>query len=239
MGSEWKPIGEMLSSIIDYRGRTPPKSESGIPCISAANVKNGQIDVSTTSYVSQDTYDTWTTRGFPKPGDVVITTEAPVGEIAPFPGDQTYLLTRRVMALQTNPGLLDSRFLIYALQTPAIRDQLFAVARGTTVQRVLKTDITGLEIPTPFLPEQKAIAHILGSLDDKIELNRRMNATLEAMAQALFKSWFVDFDPVIDNTLVAGNPIPEALAERAEGRRQALADGTANREVGGGVSCGV
>ena len=68
------------------------------------------------------------------------------------------------------------------------------------------------------------------SLDDKIELNRRMNASLEGMAQALFKSWFVDFDPVIDNALAAGNPIPEELAERAETRRQALASGTANRE---------
>ena len=71
------------------------------------------------------------------------------------------------------------------------------------------------KITIPPLPEQKAIAHILGSLDDKIELNRRMNETLEAMAQALFKSWFVDFDPVIDNALAAGNPIPDELKEKA------------------------
>lgn len=68
------------------------------------------------------------------------------------------------------------------------------------------------------IAEQKAIAHILGTLDDKIELNRQMNATLEAMAQALFKSWFVDFDPVIDNALAAGNPIPEPLQARAAAR---------------------
>ena len=83
-----------------------------------------------------------------------------------------------------------------------------------------------LNIPLPPLPEQKAIAHILGALDDKIELNRRMNATLEGMAQALFKSWFVDFDPVIDNALAAGNPIPDELAPRAEVRKNALANGT-------------
>ena len=88
-----------------------------------------------------------------------------------------------------------------------------------------------LQITLPSLPEQKAIAHILGTLDDKIELNRRMNATLEGMAQALFKSWFVDFDPVIDNALAAGNPIPDELAPRTEVRRQALANGTANREA--------
>ena len=80
-----------------------------------------------------------------------------------------------------------------------------------------------VQTKVPPLPEQKAIAHILGTLDDKIELNRRMNATLEGMAQALFKSWFVDFDPVIDNALAAGNPIPDELAPRAEVRKKALA----------------
>ncbi len=111
---------------------------------------------------------------------------------------------------------------------------IYKHAEGTTVlldqaQKVPRLTEFCLRNPTP--PEQKAIAHILGSLDDKIELNRRMNATLEGMAQALFKSWFVDFDPVIDNALVAGNPIPEELAERAEIRRHALTDGTANREA--------
>lgn len=101
---------------------------------------------------------------------------------------------------------------------------------GATRNALTKGMIEGFEIPLPPLPEQKAIAHILGTLDDKIELNRRMNATLEGMAQALFKSWFVDFDPVIDNALAAGNPIPNELAPRAEVRKKALANGTANRE---------
>ena len=70
------------------------------------------------------------------------------------------------------------------------------------------------------LPEQRAIAHILGTLDDKIELNRRMNETLEATARALFKSWFVDFDPVVVNVIKAGNPIPEKFAKRAAHYRQ-------------------
>ncbi|MFN4021890.1 MAG: restriction endonuclease subunit S [Hydrogenophilus thermoluteolus] len=70
-------------------------------------------------------------------------------------------------------------------------------------------------ILVPHLPEQRAIARILGTLDDKIELNRRMNETLEAMAQALFKSWFVDFDPVVVNAIKADNPIPDKFAARA------------------------
>lgn len=78
-------------------------------------------------------------------------------------------------------------------------------------------------IKVPPLPEQRAIAHILGTLDDKIELNRRMNETLEAIARAIFKSWFVDFDPAIDNAILAGNPIPSTLAEKAARRREMLA----------------
>ncbi len=89
--------------------------------------------------------------------------------------------------------------------------------------------LSGVPLRLPSREAQKAIAHILGTLDDKIELNRQMNATLEVMAQALFKSWFVDFDPVIDNALAAGNPIPEPLQPRAEARK-ALTQTLSQRE---------
>ncbi len=119
----------------------------------------------------------------------------------------------------------------YFLRSPRFRNELTAFSTMST-RASLNNDMIGrLKITLPPFPEQKAIAHILGSLDNKIELNRRMNATLEGMAQALFKSWFVDFDPVIDNALAAGNPIPEEFAERAEVRRKALAGGTPNREA--------
>jgi len=124
---------------------------------------------------------------------------------------------------------LDYQFLKYILLS---ENRSFArFSRGTTHQTIYYPEVKAFHICHPPLPEQKAIAHILGSLDDKIELNRQMNATLEGMAQALFKSWFVDFDPVIDNALAAGNPIPDALAARAQIRGQLLADGRANREA--------
>jgi type I restriction enzyme, S subunit len=119
----------------------------------------------------------------------------------------------------------------YFLRSPRFRNELTAFSTMST-RASLNNDMIGrLNITLPPFAEQKAIAHILGSLDDKIELNRRMNRTLEGMSQALFKSWFVDFDPVLDNTILAGNSIPEELAERAEIRRQALSAGTANREA--------
>ncbi|NJM00584.1 MAG: restriction endonuclease subunit S [Synechococcaceae cyanobacterium SM2_3_2] len=188
-------IGKNLEAVIDYRGHTPPKAPSGIPVLTAANVKHGRIDLSDLKYVSKETYKQWTTRGFPEPGDVLITTEAPIGEVATFPGDQTYLITRRLIALRGQKEVLDNQFLKYSLLFSGNRDRLLSSVRGSTVPRVLKPDILNLEIWIPPLPEQKAIAHILGSLDDKIELNRRMNETLEEMARAIFKDWFIDFGP--------------------------------------------
>lgn len=109
----------------------------------------------------------------------------------------------------------NERFCYYLLLN--IDFQMFNVGSG--VPTLNRNHIHPLPIFLPPLAEQKAIAHILGSLDDKIELNRQMNETLEAMAQALFKSWFIDFDPVIDNALAAGNAIPDEFAERAEHRK--------------------
>ena len=121
-------------------------------------------------------------------------------------------------------GVTDNDFAYYLTMWPEFREFAISQMTGSSGrQRVPVDSLAGFNFNLPPLTEQRAIAHILGSLDDKIELNRRMNETLEAMAQALFKSWFVDFDPVIDNALAAGNEIPEELKERAD-IREALGD---------------
>ncbi len=95
------------------------------------------------------------------------------------------------------PGTTDTEFAYYVTRSTFVRDYAIGQMTGTSGrQRVPTESLEHLTIAVPSLPEQRAIAHILGTLDDKIELNRRMNATLEAMARALFRSWFVDFDPV-------------------------------------------
>ena len=116
---------------------------------------------------------------------------------------------------------VDSDFLYYLFDSHIGKYLLGTIKRQVAVAGITGGDLKELELPIPGLEEQKAIAHILGSLDDKIELNRQMNQTLEAMAQALFKSWFVDFDPVIDNALAAGHDIPDALQARAQTRQAA------------------
>ncbi|EGQ9300955.1 restriction endonuclease subunit S [Vibrio vulnificus] len=198
MQSNWSivALSDVLETIIDYRGKTPPKSKDGIAVLTAASVKDGRVLKDKVSYISQETYEKVTTRGFPKKGDVLITTEAPVGEVAPFPVDKTYHITRRIMALRGQSDVIDSDFLLYALLGPNNQSQLKACIRGSTVPRVLKTDITGLKFPLPPLLIQKQIGRFLASVDEKIHLNNQTNQTLEQMAQAIFKSWFVDFDPV-------------------------------------------
>ncbi|MBI1821763.1 MAG: restriction endonuclease subunit S [Nitrospirae bacterium] len=107
-------------------------------------------------------------------------------------------VNQHVAIIRTNPEKLDARFLRYFLISPKQQAYLLGMAAiGATRNALTKGMIENLLVPCPNINEQKAIATILGTLDDKIELNRKMNATLEAMAQAIFKSWFVDFDPVL------------------------------------------
>ena len=119
------------------------------------------------------------------------------------------------------PGrLIDRRFLHHLCMNPSFRASLLERVTGTSGshQRVSPQSVLEIEVSVPPLPEQRAIAHILGTLDDKIELNRRMNETLEAMARALFKSWFVDFDPVRANVDGRDAGLQQDIADLFPGR---------------------
>lgn len=123
------------------------------------------------------------------------------------------------IVLREKENISDAKFIFYLSISPQLRNIAIQSMTGSSGRQRVQTDVLKNHIfNLPPLQEQKRIAHILGTLDDKIELNRKMNETLEAMAQALFKSWFVDFDPVIDNALAAGNEIPEQFKERARSR---------------------
>ena len=183
-----------MKAIIDYRGKTPRKTPSGIPLITAKIVKDGRM-MTPTEFIASEGYDSWMNRGLPEPGDVVMTTEAPLGEIAQINSCKV-ALGQRLITLRGKPDLLNNTYLKFAMQAAFVQNQLKARSTGTTVLGISQRELRKVEIPLPLLFEQRRIAHILGTLDDKIELNRQMNETLEATARAIFKSWFVDFDPV-------------------------------------------
>ncbi|HDH1322172.1 TPA: restriction endonuclease subunit S [Klebsiella quasipneumoniae subsp. similipneumoniae] len=115
---------------------------------------------------------------------------------------------------------LEPEYVGYYLRSPVFRQSMLAFSTMSTRASLNNEMISRLEISYPDRKIQKKIANILLSLDEKIAISRAINQTLEQMSQTLFKSWFVDFDPVIDNALDAGNPIPEALQSRAELRQK-------------------
>lgn len=134
-------LESLLETIIDYRGKTPPKSDSGIPLLSAANITNHKIDLSHEQYISQEDYEKWTIRGFTHPGDVLITTEAPVGQVALYPDEGVYQISRRMMALRPDCNRINSVFLYFVLSHPNWQRRLTRILRGSTVPRVLKPDL--------------------------------------------------------------------------------------------------
>ncbi|MDE0470117.1 MAG: restriction endonuclease subunit S [Candidatus Poribacteria bacterium] len=200
-----------MKAIIDYRGKTPRKTPSGVPLITAKIVKDGRI-MPPTEFIAAEGYDSWMNRGLPEPGDVVMTTEAPLGEIAQI-DNRKVALGQRLITLRGKPEVLNNTYLKFAMQAAFVQNQLKARSTGTTVLGISQRELRKVEIPLPSLPEQHRIAHILSTLDDKIELNRQMNETLEATARAIFKSWFVNFDPV--KAKVEGRKPPCMDAETA------------------------
>lgn len=207
-----------MDAIIDYRGKTPTKTSSGIPLITAKIIKDGAIQP-VAEYIAEEDYDSWMRRGIPRPGDIVMTTEAPLGEVAQL-DNRKIALAQRVITLRGKEGVLENTFLKYLMISEYVQHQLDGRATGTTVKGIKQSELRKILLKFPSWEEQRQIANILGTIDDKIALNCQINTTLESMARALFKSWFVDFDPVIDNALAAGNPIPEPFIKRATARAE-------------------
>jgi type I restriction enzyme S subunit len=187
-------LADCLDALIDYRGKTPDKTDSGIPLITAKIIKAGRIETPT-EFIAFDNYEKWMRRGIPQAGDVVLTVEAPLGEVAQL-GPEKIALAQRVVTLRGKQGLLDSTYLRYLLQSDETQAQLKSRATGTTVLGIKQSELRKVMIEVPPLTFQMNAATTLKALDDRIALLRETNATLEAIAQALFKSWFVDFDPV-------------------------------------------
>jgi type I restriction enzyme S subunit len=204
MGNKWPtlPLEELVENIFDRRGVTPTKLGSdfisaGNRVISAKLIKGSRIDLSVDEprFVNAATYKKWMSSPLQE-DDVIMTSEAPLGELAWVRQKLEWCLGQRLFGIRTDKKKLNGRFLFYALQSETVRNDLISRATGTTVTGIRQSELRKVAIPLPPLPEQKRIAGILGALDDKIELNRKMNETLEQMAKTLFKSWFIDFDPV-------------------------------------------
>jgi len=190
-------LSDVALAIVDCEHKTAPTQLCGIPSIRTTNIRNGRLDLESANRVSEETYREWTARMEPRVGDLILAREAPVGEVGIVPSGTRVCLGQRTVLVRPDPDQAVPRYLLYLLLTPEMQHELKARSEGSTTPHLNVEDIRRFELPElPELPHQQRIAHILGTLDDRIELNRRMNRTLEAIARAIFKSWFVDFDPV-------------------------------------------
>ena len=225
LDSEWSvdSVGDFFDLVTGYAFKSPDFCDDGIPVIKIKNVKAGHFSKHQFSYVSPDFLDTRSEK-IALADDLLISMsgnrhdgspETWVGKVAFFREEDTYLINQRVGALRLkrNAGL-DPRFASFLLSSHPYQELFISIATSSGGQANLSPkQILGASVRYPEIGEQRAIARILGTLDDKIELNRCMNETLEAMAQALFKSWFVDFDPVRAKMAGRDTGLPQDLAD--------------------------
>jgi len=190
--SEWREyiLEDIIDKFIDYRGKTPKKTSSGVPLVTAKIVKGGKI-LEPNEFIAEKDYDNWMTRGLPQIDDIVLTTEAPLGEIALIK-DKNIALAQRIITLRGKKKYVHNPFLKYYFQSSQGQYELDSRASGTTVFGIKAAVLRKTPVNLPPLPEQKAIAEVLSSLDDKIDLLHRQNKTLEQMAETLFRQWFVE-----------------------------------------------
>ena len=219
MGREWPKVrlGDHVDSCLGKMLDKEKNRGELYPYLGNKNVRWGSFELDDLAEMrfEKNEHDRYGLRF----GDLIVCEGGEPGRCAIWkdhiPGMKIQKALHRIRPLQ---GL--NNYYLHYWFTEAYRTGILApYFTGTTIQHLTGRAISQLEIPLPPLAIQKRIASVLSSLDAKIDLNHQMNTTLETMAQALFKSWFVDFDPVIDNAMAAGNPIPEPFRARAEARK--------------------
>ena len=137
-------LEDSLDALIDYRGKTPTKTTFGIPLVTAKIIKGGRIE-EPQEFIAEDEFDKWMQQGLPLPGDVVMTTEAPLGEIAQLDGRKV-ALAQRVITLRGKTGYLDNTFLRFLMQSAFVQDQLSGRASGTPVMGIRQSELRGVTL---------------------------------------------------------------------------------------------
>ena len=184
-GSDVKRIAveDAMDAIIDYRGKTPEKTTQGVPLVTAKVVKNGEL-LKPDEFIAEDAYDDWMQRGFPETGDVLFTTEAPLGEVAQLDGRKV-ALAQRLLVLRGKHGLLQNTFLRFALTSWEVRRQIEARATGSTVKGIRQKELRQVELPIPPFALQQTFATRIASIEALKATHRRALAALDALFASL------------------------------------------------------
>lgn len=188
-------LEELCELIVDCPHSTPTWTDSGFVVLRNQNIRDGVLDLSSPSFTDEEGFKSRIKRATPKENDIVFTREAPMGEVCLIPEGLTCCLGQRQVLLRAKKNI-NPHFLFWALQSPYVQHQIFwNEGTGTTVSNVRIPFIKDLKIPR-LVGMEDTIAFTLNSLAQKLSNNNKINRTLEQIAQALFKSWFIDFEPV-------------------------------------------
>ena len=194
---QWQRLDQVCEGIFDCPHSTPLLTNDEPYVVRSQDIRTGVFRVDQAARVSEKTYKERIARAEPRHGDLLFSREGTYfGIAAEVPSNIRVCLGQRMVLIRPDAERLNFRFLRYWLNSQLMANYVVGFRDGSVAERLNMPTIRGLPVIVPPLSSQRVIAYILGTLDDKIELNRKMNATLEQVAQALFKSWFVDFDPV-------------------------------------------
>ena len=199
---KYKDLGECLELVIDHRGKTPRKLgsdwvEKGIPTISAKNVNSGKLVAQDAiRYVTPEIYKKWMKVDV-ESGDCFLVSEgATLGECLYWDNDYPIVLGQRIFCMRTNPDVLYSRYLYAYMTSAAFQSEIIGRATGSSVPGLRQTEVLKLKVKMLPMDQQIFIGDLLYNINEKIKQNTESNQTLEQIGQAIFKSWFVDFEPV-------------------------------------------
>lgn len=182
--------------LYDCDHRTPQPAPEGYPYIAIPNVRDGRLDLSDVRLITELDFHSWTRRTKPQAGDIILTRRARVGDTAVVPPGLECAIGQNLVILRSDGTEVEQSYLRWALRGPLYWQQVRKhLNEGAVFSSLNCRDIPSFEIPLPPRPVQIRIADILGTLDDKIECNRRVNKTLEGIVQTFYKHWFVEFGP--------------------------------------------
>lgn len=206
------PLTEVLSFIVDNRGKTVPTTTSGHILIATNCIKNDRLYpcYEKIRFLSEDTYQSFF-RSHPIPGDILFVCKGTPGRCALVPDPIDFCIAQDMVGLRANKSIIDNKYLLAVLRSYEIQKFIYNTSVGDVIPHFKKQFFNKLLIPVPPMELQTKIGAFYYSISQKIENNNKINANLEAQAQALFKSWFVDFTPFKDKPFVDSElgPIPQ------------------------------
>lgn len=236
--SEWREynLGEIAEVVPGYAFKGKDFTNNGVPIVKIGNINPPLVNLSECQKIAPEKVIGLGKFKLTKGDFVLAMTGATIGKVGRYVSEEIGYLNQRVAKFNERPGISDKRFLYHLITSHKVSSEIINRGLGSAQPNVSGRDIESIIVDIPPLPTQKAIAEILSSLDDKIELNNQINQNLEALAQALFKQWFVDFEFPNEN----GEPYKSSGGEMIDSELGEIPKGweVENLEKFGEVICG-